>query len=360
MSTEPAPEPPPEPVTTPDGIDRETVRRAGVATALVLLIGLAFVWSYVGALHEPKFHGVELAVAGPAALAQRLDASEAFSVARVPTRAAAVRRIDHRQAFGGVVATPSGFEVLTAQAAGVSVATGLETDLPAALRAAAARGARVTVTDVRPLPHVDSRGITPFYLAVGLVVAGYLGAAFLGLVFGTKPFGRRVWWRLLATGVIAVLMGLLSVALVHAIGPLRGHYLALALAGVLLCFAVGNLAVGLQAALGVLGTGTAILLFVVLGNPSSGGPFSTELLPGFWRAIGPWLPTGAGVDLIRTIAYFDGNATARPVAVLAAWMVLGILLAALFARVRPLGLGMKADHELETAQAEALSAAAAG
>jgi len=260
VSTEPAPEPPPEPVTTPDGIDRETVRRAGVATALVLLIGLAFVWSYVGALHEPKFHGVELAVAGPAALAQRLDASEAFSVTRVPTRPAAAR-------------------------------------------------------------------------------------------VGTRHRHRRA---------PAPAWGLLSVALVHAIGPLRGHYLALALAGVLLCFAVGNLAVGLQAALGVLGTGTAILLFVVLGNPSSGGPFSTDLPPGFWRAIGPWLPTGAGVDLIRTIAYFDGNATARPVAVLAAWMVLGILLAALFARVRPLGLGMKADHELETAQAEALSAAAAG
>ena len=150
MSTEPASSPP-EP--EPGALDRETLKRAAVATVLVLLIGLAFVWSYVGALHEPKFHGVELAVAGPAALAQRLDASEAFSVTRVPTRAAAVRRIDHRQAFGGVVATPSGFEVLTAQAAGVSVATGLESDLPAALRAAAARGARVTVTDVRPLPH---------------------------------------------------------------------------------------------------------------------------------------------------------------------------------------------------------------
>ena len=199
-------------------MDRETLRRAAVATALVLLIGLAFVWSYVGALHEPKFHGIELAVAGPAALAQRLDAT----------------------------------------------------------------------------------------------------------------------------------------------GPLRGHFPALALAGILVCFAVGNLAVGLQAALGVLGTGTAILLFVVLGNPSSGGPFSTELLPGFWRTIGPWLPTGAGVDLIRNIAYFDGHATGRPIVVLLGWMVLGILLAALFARVRPLGLGMKADHELETAQAEAMSAAAAG
>ena len=331
-----------------------------MATVLVLLIGLGFVWSYVGALHQPQFHDVELAVVGPAALAQRLDATQAFSATRVPSRAAAIRRIGDREAFGAVVAAPGGFEILTAQAAGISVATGLATDLPARLRAAAARSARIRVTDVRPLPRADSRGITPFYLAVGLVVAGYLGAAFLGLVFGTKPVGRRVWWRLLVVGTIALLMGLLSVALVHAIGPLSGNYVALALAAFLLCFTVGNLAVGLQSALGVLGTGLAILLFVVLGNPSSGGPFSTELLPGFWRAIGPWLPTGAGVDLIRNIAYFDGNATARPIAVLIGWTVIGILLAALFARARPLGLRMKSDHELETAQAEAMSAAAAG
>lgn len=355
MSTEPVPPRIPD----SGALDRETVRRAAVATALVLLIGLAFVWSYVGALHEPKFHDVPLAVAGPATLAQRLNATQAFSAGRVATRAAAIRRIEERQAFGAVIATPAGFEILTAQAAGIAVATGLATDLPVTLRAAA-RGGRIKITDVRPLPRGDSRGITPFYLAVGLVVAGYLGAAFLGLVFGTKPVGHRVWWRLLVVGTIALLMGLLSTALVNAIGPLRGDYVALALTGTLLCFAVGNLAVGLQSALGVLGTGLAILLFVVLGNPSSGGPFSTELLPGFWRAIGPWLPTGAGVDLIRNIAYFDGNATARPIAVLLGWMALGILLAALFARARPLGLRMKSDQEIETAQAEAMSAAAAG
>jgi hypothetical protein len=355
-----SPEPAPPTITDPGALDRETVKRAAVATVLVLLIGLTFVWSYVGALHEPRFHGVELAVAGPAAVAQRLDRTEAFDAVRVPTRAAAVRRIVTRKAYGAVVSSPDGFEILTAQAAGISVATGLATDLPAALRDLAARGSRIEVTEVRPLPPVDSRGISPFYLAVGLVVAGYLGAAFLGLVFGTKPVGRRVWWRLAAIGVIALLMGIFSTAIVNALGPLRGAYVPLALAGILLCFAVGNLAVGLQAAFGVLGTGASILLFVVLGNPSSGGPFATELLPGFWRGIGPWLPTGAGVDLIRNIAYFDSNATARPVAALVGWTAVGMLLVAAFARVRPLGLGMKSDRELETAQAEAMSAAAAG
>ncbi len=372
MTTDPAQSTPPSAATVPPagpggpggpvdpGIDAVTVKRAAVATVVVLLIGLAFVWSYVGALHEPRFHGVSLAVVGPPELAERLDAGEAFDVQTVPDRAAAIRRIADREAFGAVVARPDGFELVTASAAGIAVATGLAADLPEVLRAAGGAGARVTVTDARPLPRVDSRGISPFYLAVGLVVAGYLGAAFLGLVFGTKPLGRRVWWRLLAVGSLAVLMGFCSTAIVHALGPMQGAYLSLALAGFLLCFAVGNLAVGLQSAFGVLGTGVSILLFVVLGNPSSGGPFSTELLPGFWRGIGPWLPTGAGVDLLRNIAYFDSHATARPVLVLLGWTAVGMLLVVGFARVRPLGLAMKRDRELQVAEAEAMSAAAAG
>lgn len=347
--------PTPSPAGRPD---RATVGRALAAVLLVLVVGLAFVWSYVGALHEPRFHGVPLVVVGPPALASQLERGDAFEVTRVATRADAVRALRDRDAFGGVVAGPRSVELLTVSAAGLAVAEGLRTDLRAQLTTQS--GVPVRVTDVRPLPRVDVRGISPFYLAVGLVVAGYLGAAFLGLVFGTKPAGAAVWWRLLALAGLAFLMGLASVLLVHAIGPLRGHTVALALAGMLLCFAVANVAVGLQSAFGVAGTGLAILLFVVLGNPSSGGPFSTDLLPQPWRAIGADLPTGAGVDLIRNIAYFDGHATLRPVLVLVAWMILGLVLVLVFSRRPPRGLQTAADRERAAAEAEAMAAAAAG
>ena len=194
---------------------------------------------------------------------------------------------------------------------------------------------------------------------IGLIVASYIGAAFLGLVFGTKPVGRRVWWRLLGVAEVGLAVSLLGIALVHAIGPLNGHYLALVGASLLLCLTVGAVAVGLQSALGVLGTGLIIQLFVVLGNPSAGGAYSIQLLPGFWRTIGPDLPNGAGVGLIRNIAYFNGHATGRPLIVLAIWLLIGIGLASVFSMLRPRGIPFKVDQDQE-AEAAALIAASAG
>mgnify|MGYP002683014700 CR=1 FL=1 len=72
----------------------------------------------------------------------------------------------------------------------------------------------------------------------------------------------------------------------------------------------------------VIGTALAILLFVIAGNPASGGPFARELLPGLWALIGGLLPPGAGTDAVRNIVYFDGNATLGPILVLAAWAAL--------------------------------------
>lgn len=277
----------------PGPVDRETVKRAGVAIVLTALIGLAFIGSYVGALHDPQPHGVELAVDGSSQLEKQLGRGGSFAVKSVGSRAAAMRWIDNRQVYGAVLEGARSDEVLVAGAAGFAVAETLSQTLPVELRALQGPRTVVAVADVKPLPPTDSRGTSAFYLVVGLVVASYIGAAFLGLVFGTKPVGRRVWWRLLGVGEVAVTVSLLGVALVHAIGPLGGHYLALVAASVLLCLTVGSVAVGLQSALGVVGTGLIIQLFVVLGNPSSGGAYATELLPGFWRAIGPDLPRPA-------------------------------------------------------------------
>jgi len=84
------------------------------------------------------------------------------------------------------------------------------------------------------------------------------------------------------------------------------------------------------------------------------------VLPGFWRTIGPYLPTGAGVDLVRNIAYFDGQAIGRPLVVLTAWLALGVALVGVFARVRPHGLSTKGDRDRERAPVDAQLAAAAG
>ena len=72
------------------------------------------------------------------------------------------------------------------------------------------------------------------------------------------------------------------------------------------CLTSGAATAGIQAAAGPAGTGLIILVFVILGNSASGGPFARPLLPGVWRTIGGVLPPGASVDLARSALFFDG------------------------------------------------------
>jgi hypothetical protein len=325
-------------------MNRQTLTRGALMIAGVLLVGLGFVGSYVGALHEPRFHGVALAVVGPTRLAERLDASGEFATTSVTTPQAAIRRIDQRKAFGAIIARPRSIDVLVAPAASHAISTALATNLPPALRAATGARERIRVIDVKPLPANDPNGITPFYIALGIVVANFIGAMFFALVFGFKPVARRRWWRVLGFGAMALALGLGEVGTVNVIGPLRGHYLALVLVALLLGTTVATITVAVQSSFGIIGGGVAILLFVVLGNPASGGPAATPLLPGFWRTMGPYLPTGAGTDLVRNIAYFDGNAITRPLLVLFAWLVGALIVVALSTPTRPVAVENRADR----------------
>lgn len=304
----------------------------------VLVVGLAFVASYVGALHEPRFHSVPIAVVGPARLAEGLDAGGQFTASVVSSPRTALNLINERRDFGAIIAGPRSIEVLVAPAASLAIATGLRTNLPRVLRAATGPTTSLRILDVKPLPTDDPYGLSAFYLILGIVVAGFIGATFFSLVFGLKPLGKRVWWRILGFAAMALVLGLGEVGVVNLIGPLRGHYLSLVLVSLMLGTTVATITVAAQSLLGIMGGGVAILLFVVLGNPASGGPAATPLLPGFWRTIGPYLPTGAGTDLARNIVYFDANAITRPLLVLTVWLAVALVVAALSTRTRRFGV----------------------
>ena len=248
--------------------------------------------------------------------------------------AAARAAVEERRAYGAVIAGEASIEVVVAPAASLPIAEALRGDLAARLKQAGP----VRVTVVHPLPADDARGIVGFYVAVGWVVAGYLGATLLGLAFGTRPGRLRVAWRLGGVAVLGLLMGLWGAGLAQEIGGLGGSLRGIAAVGMLTVMAVGWVTVGLQAVFGALGTGIAILLFVVLGNPSSGGPFASELLPGLWRTIGGALPTGASVSAVRDGAYFPAASIGPEVLVLLAWAVAGAA-AALVAGNRPTAPG---------------------
>jgi hypothetical protein len=181
----------------------------------------------------------------------------------------------------------------------------------------------VTVTDIRSPNAADGRGMTSFYLVVGWVLGGYLAAAILGTARGARPANRhRTIIRLGTLALYAVVSGLAGAIIVGPVfGALTGHFAALWAIGALTVFASAATAVALQILFGIVGVGLAILLFVVLGNPSSGGVYPASLLPPFWSTIGPALPPGAGTTMVRNTVYFAGNATTG-----ALWTLVGYAL----------------------------------
>jgi hypothetical protein len=300
------------------------------AVALVLLpalvLMLAFAFSYVGAFHEPTPHNVPLAVVGPPSVAARLDAlpGHPLDPRATTSRQAALSQIDDRKVYGAYEAATN--RLFVASAANRATAIALERTFNAV---AAAQGRpAVRVTDVKPLPPKDPNGTAAFYAVIAWVFGGYIGATLIGLI-GT-PRSRshaRAAARIGALAGFGLVAGVTSVLLLRAsFDVFSGHVLALCAIAALTIFASGAATAGIQAAIGEAGTGLVILLFVILGNAASGGPFARPLLPGLWRTIGGVLPPGASVDLARAALFFDGARIAGPILVLVGWAALGAAL----------------------------------
>lgn len=195
-------------------------------------------------------------------------------------------------------------------------------------RVAAEQHRRLKVVDVTPSGAHDYESLTAFYLIVGWLVGGYLLASLLGVVAGTRPArpGQGAL-RLAGVAVYSVLSGLGGAVIVDPVlHALPGHFVALWWVGALLVFGTAACTMALEAFLGIAGIGVAVVLFVVLGNPSAGGAFQKHLIPSFWRAIGDWIPTGAGTTAVRNIVYFSGHAVGAPVLVMAGWALAGAVL----------------------------------
>ncbi|NGO68876.1 DUF3533 domain-containing protein [Streptomyces boncukensis] len=298
-------------------------------TVGVLLVQLGFLLSYIGAFHHPEPQRVPLAVVAPQQAAERIDAlpGRPVEVTAVRDEAAARARIMDRDAQGAYVMNPRGERdtLLVASGAGGAVTEALER---IGRDVAADQGRRLRVEDIAPSGEQDHNSLTAFYLVVGWLVGGYLVASLLGVVAGTRP--ARPGLAALRLGGAAVYSVLAGLGAAIIVGPvlhaLDGHFVALWWIGALTVFGTAAVTMALEAFFGIVGIGIAVVIFVVLGNPSAGGAFQKHLIPPFWRAIGDWLPAGAGTSAVRNTVYFAGNALASPMVVLAGWAVAGVVL----------------------------------
>jgi hypothetical protein len=300
----------------------------------VLFIQLAFVLSYVGAFHHPTPHQIPVAVVAPSQISGHVVTElsglpgRPLSATAVPNKAAGLTLLREGSTSGVFIVDPAGKtdSLLVASGGGAAVSTAVE-DVFAGVEAAEHR--TMTVTDAVPAQPGDGRGLSGFYLVVGWLVGGYLVAALLGIAQGARPAStRRAVHRLIALVPYAILSGLGGAIIVGPVlGALDGHFLALWWLGALLVFCAAAVTMAFQVLLGILGVGLTLILFVVLGNPSSGGAYPAPLLPPFWRAIGHSIPNGAGVEAIRRIVYFSSYDVASSLLVIGIYVIAGAAIA---------------------------------
>lgn len=295
-----------------------------VFAVLVSVALAAFAWP--AARLEPR--DLPVGVAGPppaaGALEQRFaERGDAFDVRRYADEADARAAVEDREVYGALVASGDETTLLTASAASPVVAQMLE-------QAFASRDG-VRVIDVVPSDPDDPRGVAFNSLLLPLTLVSTLTGLIVALVTRRGPIQ--------AGGLVgaALFAGALAIVIVQGwLGVLGGDWWANAGVLALLVLAIASLVAGLTAVLGVGGFMLAALLMIFVGNPFSGVSTAPALLPEWAGLLGQLLPPGAGGSLLRSSAFFERDGGAGPLAVLLAWIALGLAAVAAGA-LRPRG-----------------------
>jgi len=301
-----------------------SVRAVGIAAGVTILLALLVTWfSWPAKQLEPRDLPVVVAAPGPTGqqLAGQLEATRpgAFRVTVVADEAAADAALRDRTAYAAFVAGPGGMSLHTASGAGPTVAALLT---QAAQQLGAQSGASVTVVDVVPGAPGDPRGAGFASGFLPLVMASMVAGIALAIAIRDRVA------RLIGLAAFAVIGGLGGAGVLLGLDLVTGDYLTVAGAVGLLVLAVSATVAGLGALLGPAGIGLGVLLIFLFGNPISGVAAAPELLPQPWGAIGQLLPLGAGVTLMRSVAFFDGAGSAAALWTLVGWAVVGLALVA--------------------------------
>jgi hypothetical protein len=304
--------------------------------ALVLVVVFALVGSNVAANHAPKPHHVPIGIVGPppvvAAVAGRLErrAPGAYQIHAYSSVAAARRAILHRNVYGAFRPTPTPL-LLIANAASLSAANLLEATFAAAART---QGQTIAVEDLASLQSSDARGATTFAVIISLIIAGVMGSTIIFLLGRHHSPPVRVA-LLIALGVCAGLVAAFMTNVV--VGAFHGHFVAIWGVTALFVIALGLPIAAFQVLIGVAGSAIGAVMFLVIGNPASGGNSAPELLPGFWRQLSQLLPPGAAMTALRDVVYFHGHGMTHALIVLCTYAVLGAAVALLVNAVRARG-----------------------
>jgi hypothetical protein len=308
-------------------------RRLLAASLGVLAAVFALVSSNVAANHSPKPHDLPIGIVGTPVVTQAAEAElgrsapGAFKVHAYQSLTAAKTGVLHRSVYGAFQPAPSPV-LLTASAASPAVAALLQRTFA---RVAGRSGRALSVDDVVPLPASDSSGATTFSAILSLIIVGLAGTTMVYALTRHRPEA----FRLVVTAALGVAAGLITALVTNVlVGAFPDHFFAVWGVAALFVLAIGMSIAAFQVIVGIPGTAIGAILFLVIGNPASGGSSAPELLPGFWRTLSQALPPGAAVTSMRDVVYFHGHGCTHALIVLALYAALGAGVAMIAYRLR--------------------------
>ncbi|PPJ21635.1 hypothetical protein C5E45_31080 [Nocardia nova] len=301
-------------MTTNDRLARRRIVTGVLMLPLFFLIALPGL--FLGLLHSPAPHEVEVAVIGTGPQAQtvanQLAAhAKGFEVQTLSDADAGRNAVQDREVRAAY--DPATGDLYVASAGSVQA-----TEAGRALFAAVAQagGTALQVRDVVPLPTADRLGTSALYIGIGAIVGGFLS----GLIVAMIAPGLRVRTQVSVVAVMSVVVAGIETFygwVLFDIFPGNAAAGAAVLAGIALVAGVVTLA-GTRL-IGPAMVMVSILLLVLCGVTASGLPVPLDMAPAFYNWMHDVLPTARGLSALRSVCYFDGEGVGVDLLVMAAW-----------------------------------------
>lgn len=211
-----------------------------------------------------------------------------------------------------------------------SVLSSLATTNPEGIHDFLAAPVSMRETRLYPIENYAS-GIAPFFTSLSIWVAGIAFVAIFKLEVDEDGVGRlKPWQAYLGRWALFVLLGLVQAAIVVTgdlfLGVQCTYVWAFYLSALVSSFVFVSLIFSLSVAFKHLGKALAFTL-VILQVPGSSGMYPIEMMPPFFRAVGPWLPFTYSNNAMReAIGGLYGAELARNLAMLLLFVVPSVLI----------------------------------
>jgi hypothetical protein len=278
-----------------------------------------FVSVYLAAFHAPHPHELRVGTTeiGTHQAQLRQDLAHAvpdgFTLETYPDESAARHAVQDRSVYAAYLGKG---DLLYGSANGAAVTATVTTAFGSVARA---EHHRLSVEDVAPASAGDTRGLSVFYAAFGLVLAGYL----FGMTTYQLAPRLQYRWRMASLALFGVAGGVLVAVIAGStgFGALPGPFLTLALVVALMGAAVGGTTMVLLRLFGSAGVSLASILLLILGNSSSGGIMPAAYLPAWLRPLSEILPVGVGVRAMQGLSRFQDDGLTRALVILPLWVL---------------------------------------